>query len=89
MRLARKMVRGTYGGSRAIVRWQSGAAVVDVRGSIFCGVRARADQPLCEYYVSAIHRLMALFSLQADVATAGCRATGAPQCLILIRPVRQ
>jgi bacteriochlorophyll 4-vinyl reductase len=88
LRLARKMVRRTYGGSRAIVRWRSGAATVDIRGSIFCKVRERADHPLCEYYVSAIHRLMALFNLEADVATEGCRATGAPQCLILIRPVR-
>jgi bacteriochlorophyll 4-vinyl reductase len=89
LRLARKMVRRTYGGSRAIVRWQNGRAMVDVRGSIFCGVRQRTDQPLCEYYAAAIRRLMALFNLDVDVATEQCRATGARQCLmsILVRPV--
>jgi hypothetical protein len=30
---------------------------------------------------------MTLFNLEVDVATEQCRATGAPQCLILIRRV--
>jgi bacteriochlorophyll 4-vinyl reductase len=91
LRLARKMVRRTYGGSRALVRWQKGRAIVDVRGSIFCGVRERTPQPLCEYYVAAIRRLMVLFSLEVDVSTEQCRATGARQCLltIFVHPVQE
>ena len=88
MRLARAMIRSTYRGSRAVVRWRQGRAAVDIRGSIFCEVRDRVEQPLCEFYASAIRRLMHLFSLDAEVGTEQCRATGAGQCLmvVLVRP---
>jgi bacteriochlorophyll 4-vinyl reductase len=88
MRLARQMVRGTYGGSRALVRWRKARAAVDIRGSIFCEVRDRTDQPLCEFYASAIRRLMYLFNLEVDVGTDQCRATGGGQCLmsVYVRP---
>ena len=88
MRLARRMVRHTYGGSRAVIRWRKGQAAVDIRGSIFCEVRERVQHPLCEFYASAIRRLMHLFSLDAEVGTEQCRATGAGQCVmsVLVRP---
>jgi bacteriochlorophyll 4-vinyl reductase len=88
MRLARHMIRGTYRGSRAIVRWRKGRGAIDIRGSIFCEVRDRAEQPLCEFYASAIRRLMHLFNLDVEVGTDQCRATGAGQCLltVLVRP---
>ena len=50
MRLARTMVRRTYRGSRAVVRWRKGQGAVDLRGSIFCEVRDRVEAPLCEFY---------------------------------------
>jgi bacteriochlorophyll 4-vinyl reductase len=84
MRIAREMVRSTYGGSRVIVRWRKGQGVVDIRGSIFCEVRSPAEQPLCEYYASAIRRLLALFSLDVDVGTDRCRATGGGQCMMSV-----
>lgn len=88
MRLARAMIRSTYRGSRAIVRWRKGKGAVNIRGSIFCEVRDRVEHPLCEFYASAIRRLMFLFSLDADVGTEQCRATGDGQCLmvVLVRP---
>ena len=88
MRVGRQMIRNTYRGSRAIVRWRQGKGAVDIRGSLFCEVRDRAEQPLCEYYASAFRRLMYLFSLDAEVGTAQCRATGAGQCQmsIFVRP---
>jgi bacteriochlorophyll 4-vinyl reductase len=88
MSVARKMIRTTYRGSRAIVKWRKGRGAVDIRGSIFCEVRDRSEQPLCEFYASAIHRLMYLFNLDVEVCTEQCRATGAGQCLmsVLIRP---
>lgn len=88
MRVARTMIRNTYRGSRAIVRWKKGRGAVDIRGSIFCGVRDRTEQPLCEFYASAIRRLMYLFNLDVEVGTEQCRATGAGQCLmsVLVRP---
>jgi len=88
MRVARLMIRNTYRGSRAIVRWRQGRGAVDIRGSIFCEVRDRVEQPLCEFYASAIRRLMYLFSLDVEVGTEQCRATGGGQCLmtVLVRP---
>jgi bacteriochlorophyll 4-vinyl reductase len=88
MRVARQMVRNTYGGSRAVLRWRRGQVAVDVRGSIFCEVRDRVEHPLCEFYASAIRRLMYLFNLDADVGTDQCRATGGAQCLmsVYVRP---
>jgi predicted hydrocarbon binding protein len=90
MRVARAMIRTTYRGSRAIVRWRKGRGAVDIRGSIFCGVRDRSEQPLCEFYASAIRRLMYLFNLDVEVGTEQCRATGASHCLmlVLVRPVK-
>ena len=60
MRLARTMVRTTYQGSRAIIRWRQGKGAVDLRGSIFCEVRDPVDEPLCEFYASALRRLLQL-----------------------------
>ena len=84
MRLARAMVRSTYRGSRAIIRWRKGQGAVDLRGSIFCEVRDRVEAPLCEFYASALRRLLLLFSLDAEVGLEQCRATGAGQCLMVI-----
>ena len=85
LRVARSMIRRTYRSSRATVRWRKGQGTVTIRGSIFCGVRDRVDRPLCECYVSAIRRLMWLFGLDAEVETEQCRATGAGECLLLVR----
>ena len=87
-RLARRMVRQTYGGSRALVRWRKGRGSFDLRGSIFCEVREASEQPLCEFYAAAIRRLMSLFNLPVEVGTDGCRATGGGQCLMSVQ-VRQ
>jgi bacteriochlorophyll 4-vinyl reductase len=89
MRLARAMIRSTYGGSRGIVRWQRERGAIDIQGSLFCEVRDPVEQPLCEYYRSAIRRVMRLFDVNVDIETERCRATGAGQCLmvVLIRPI--
>lgn len=89
MRLARTMIRSTYGGSRGIVHWTKERGAVDLRGSLFCDVRDPVEQPLCVYYASAIRRVMDLFELDVEVETQQCRATGAGQCLmsVLVRPV--
>jgi bacteriochlorophyll 4-vinyl reductase len=83
-RIARRLVRQTYGGSRAVVRWRKGRGSVDLRGSIFCEVRDSVEEPLCEFYAAAIRRLMRLFQIQVDVGTERCRATGAGQCLMSV-----
>ncbi|HZI82157.1 MAG TPA: hypothetical protein VFD69_21720 [Vicinamibacterales bacterium] len=90
MRLARRLVHHTYAGSRAIVRWRSGGVgAVDLRGSLFCQVREPTTHPLCEFYAAAIRRLTSLFELDMTVQTEGCRATGAPKCLIALAQRRE
>lgn len=84
MRLARAMVRSTYRGSRALVKWRGGRGAVDIRGSLFCEVRDRVEQPLCQFYASAIRRLMHRFGVEVEVDTEQCRATGAGQCLMVV-----
>ena len=83
-RVASRLVRQTYAGSRAVVRWRKGRGSVDLRGSIFCEVRDSVHEPLCEFYAAAIRRLMRLFSIQVEVGTERCRATGAGQCVMSV-----
>jgi hypothetical protein len=86
--LARFVARSTYGATRLEVRWRHWRGSVDLDSSLFCEVRDRVEHPLCEFYASALRRLMRLFHLDADVVTERCRATGAPQCTmsIAVRP---
>jgi len=86
--IARGLVRQTYSSSRMDVRWRSGRGEAVIQGSIFCEVRDPVALPLCEFYASAIRRLMYLFSLDVEVGTEQCRATGGGQCLmtVLVRP---
>jgi hypothetical protein len=90
LRLARTMIRSTYTGSRASVKWRRGQGAVDIRGSLFCEVRERVERPLCEFYAAAIRRLMHLFGVDVVVETEQCRATrGGPHChmVVNVRPV--
>ena len=90
MFVARRMVRQTFAGSRAVVRVRRGRGAIDIRGSIFCEVRDRTEQPLCEFYASAFRTLLRQFSLDVEVGTDQCRATtGAGCCLLsfLVRPL--
>jgi bacteriochlorophyll 4-vinyl reductase len=84
MRVARNMVRRTYSGSTAVVTWNRNQAAFNLQGSIFCQVRDRAPDPLCEFYASALRRLMYLLNVEADVGTEQCRATGGGQCTMTV-----
>ena len=86
MRLARRLVRQTYGGSRAIIRGATrGQGHIDLRGSVFCQVRDRVPHPLCEYYAAALRHLLHRFELPHGAQAKECRAAGAARCLIALR----
>jgi predicted hydrocarbon binding protein len=70
------------------VRWRQWRGALDLQSSLFCEVRDPVDAPLCEFYASAIRRVMSLFNLDADVVTEQCRATGATRCAmsVTVRP---
>lgn len=84
LRLAKKTVRRTYAGSRAILRVSRGRATIDLRGSIFCSIRDSAAQPLCDFYAAMIARFLELYGVAGDVRLERCRAVGDPGCLISI-----
>ncbi len=82
--VARRLVRSSYRGSRAISRMRRGTASVDVRASIFCTVREPVAQPLCGFYASAFARLLQLFNLPASTEVIACRGTGKATCVISV-----
>ena len=55
-----------------------------IRGSIFCEVRDPVELPLCEFYASAIRRLMQLFDLRAEVVIEHCRGVEAGPCRMAV-----
>ena len=82
--MARRLVRNSYQGSRAIARLKKGTARIDVRASIFCTVREPVPHPLCGFYAAAFTRLMALFNLRARTEVVACRGTGEPTCVLSV-----
>ena len=83
------MVRSTYGDTDVKIRWQQWQGALDLQSSLFCEVRDPVDVPLCEFYASAIRRVMSLFNLDADVVMEQCRATTrASRCVmsVTVRP---
>jgi bacteriochlorophyll 4-vinyl reductase len=86
LRVVRRLISETYGGSQARVTWTHGRGALDIDGSIFCGVRERVDQPLCEFYRAAARTLMERSALEVDVAITECRATGSGRCVMRIAP---
>jgi hypothetical protein len=82
--MARRLVRESYEGSRAIARLRKGTARFDVRASIFCSVRTPVAHPLCGFYAAAITRMMALFDIRAKTEVVACRATGEPTCMMSV-----
>jgi bacteriochlorophyll 4-vinyl reductase len=82
LRLARRLVRSSYNGSRAIARLRKGTASIDVRASVFCTVREPVRHPLCGFYSAAIAKLLALFDVSAKTDIVTCRGTGQRTCRI-------
>jgi hypothetical protein len=85
LRAAATLVRSTYPGSRAICRVGRDTASIDLRGSLFCEVRAATDVPLCGFYAAAIARVLSQFAVTAQVQVAECRASSRGRgCLLKV-----
>jgi bacteriochlorophyll 4-vinyl reductase len=84
LNVARDLVPATYAGSRARVRRRRAEAAIDIRSSIFCGVRAPVGQPLCGFYAAAVHRVLARLGVPATVSVAECRGTGHSACRLRV-----
>ncbi len=88
MRLARRLVRTTYQGSRMLTRIRKGTARLDLRASVFCTVREPVPQPLCNFYAAAVTRLMELFQLEGRTDVVACRGTGETTCVLNVALAR-
>jgi hypothetical protein len=53
MRLAKRVVRGTFMGSKGVVRLRRGQGTFALKNSVFCAVREPFDWPLCVFYSAA------------------------------------
>ena len=86
--LAQWMAQSTYGDTSVKVQWRQWHGSVELKSSLFCEVREHVPSPLCEFYASALRRLMSTFNLDADVVMEQCRATGAARCAmsVTVRP---
>jgi predicted hydrocarbon binding protein len=84
LRMARRLVRNSYHGSRATSSLRRGTASVDVRASIFCTVREPVPAPLCGFYAAAFTRLMVLFNIGAHTEVVACRGTGEASCVLKV-----
>jgi bacteriochlorophyll 4-vinyl reductase len=89
LRTARRLIRTTYPGSRAVVRVRKDTVSVDLRGSLFCEVRRGSVQPLCGFYAAAIARVLHLFAVPAEARMEACRAAGGGQGCLMSVVVRQ
>jgi hypothetical protein len=85
LRLARRLVHDSYTGSRASVRVRRGVGTVDIKSSIFCGVRDRTSHPLCYFYASAVATLLSQLEVAASTTVTACQAEGSPSCHVEVR----
>jgi bacteriochlorophyll 4-vinyl reductase len=84
LRLAKRLVRESYTGSRAFSKMRRGGANIDLRASVFCSVREPAPHALCGFYAAAFTRLLALFDIGARTEVVACRGTGEPTCVLKV-----
>jgi hypothetical protein len=84
LRLACRLVRSSYSGSRAVWHLEAGMADVELGASIFCTVREPVSAPLCGFYASGLTRLFRLFDLYGRAEVVACRGTGGATCALRV-----
>lgn len=80
--VARSLVTRAYTGSRTSLMLRRKLATLEIRSSIFCGVRERVPSPLCQFHAAAIARVMTELGIGARTAIVACQATGDGACRI-------
>jgi bacteriochlorophyll 4-vinyl reductase len=85
LRIARRLVHRSYTGSRARVRLRRGVGQVDIKSSIFCGVRDRTSHPLCYFYAAAFATIFRQLDVAASAAVTACQAEGSASCRVEVR----
>lgn len=82
--LARKVVRRSYTGSRAVSKLRRGHGTFVLRSSIFCAVREPFEWPLCVFYSAALSHLLALVGVSGEVRVDACQGVGDTACVIAV-----
>ncbi len=89
MRLAKAVVRRSYGGSRGVAKLRRGQGTLTLRNSIFCTVREPFDWPLCVFYSAALSHLFALVGVSGEVRVHACKGLGEASCVIAVNVPRE
>ena len=84
MQLAKTVVRGSYGGTRALCRLRRGEGTLTLRSSVFCTVREPFNWPLCVFYSAALSRLLALVEVEGSARVGSCQGVGDSSCVIAV-----
>jgi hypothetical protein len=84
LRLAARLVRATYRRSHLAFRLRKHIATLELRGSVFCDVRAPLNHALCGFYAAAFKRLFALFNVPAKIDITSCRGSGGRTCTMTV-----
>lgn len=82
--VAREIIAAAYTGSRARVRARRMAGEIEIRGSIFCGVRQPTTTPLCQFYEAAVGTVLSEIGIAARASITSCQATGAGVCHVSV-----
>jgi hypothetical protein len=82
--IARDVLARAYTGARVRLKVRQGQGTIEIRSSIFCGVREPVPQPLCAFYASAAVRVLAEAGIAATSEIVSCQATGGRSCHIRI-----
>jgi hypothetical protein len=84
MQLAKRVVRHSYVGSRAVPRLWRGRGTFTLKNSVFCTVREPFDWPLCVFYSAALSHLLVLVNVNGDVRVEACQGVGDRACVIAL-----
>ena len=82
--VARTLVARAYTGSRTHLSFRKKIATMEIKSSIFCGVRERVPNPLCQFHAAAIARVLTELGIPARTAIMACQATGDGVCRVEI-----
>jgi hypothetical protein len=82
LELAKKVVRKSYNGTRAVTKLRRRQGTLTLRSSIFCTVREPFDWPLCVFYSAALSHLLALVGVNGEVRVHTCQGIGDQTCVI-------
>lgn len=82
--VARTLVARAYTGSRTRLTMRNAIGTIEIRSSIFCGVRERVASPLCQFHAAAIARVLTELGIPARTTIEACQATGDGLCRVSV-----